>query len=73
MALRSHKLYVAIDSGVAEVDGRTCTFSAGKTRIPAGHLLLRKNAVFFEPLEHRDREEERNTLPSEPAAVVDGL
>jgi hypothetical protein len=44
MALRTSKLYIAVDSGVAEVDGRTYTFTAGVTRIPGGHPLLRKNS-----------------------------
>jgi len=75
-------IYVAIESGSAEVEGRPFTFIRGVTRIRYGHPALRQIGQFFKPVEenvHYDVErataapgEKREVavvpiVPSEPA------
>lgn len=42
-------VYIATQSGVAEIDGETCVFVRGKTRVRAGHALLLAVPDYFEP------------------------
>jgi hypothetical protein len=42
-------IYVATESGSAEVDGENMTFVKGVTRVRAGHRLLEQLPAFFEP------------------------
>jgi hypothetical protein len=54
MAARASKngdVYIAKESGSAEVDGRTLTFTKGITRVRAGHPLLKGREGLFEPVD----------------------
>jgi hypothetical protein len=42
-------VFVATTSGVCQMDGVEYTFFAGKTRVRAGHPLLRARRDYFEP------------------------
>lgn len=53
------QVYVAKESGSAEVDGDVITFVKGQTRIRAGHAILKQLPNFFEPAdEHLNYEVE---------------
>lgn len=55
-------IYVAIESGFAEVKGQLYQFTKGVTRVRAGHPLLKDHGVFFEPVdEHVTYEVEQAT------------
>ena len=70
-------IYVAKESGSAEVEGKPFTFVRGVTRIRAGHPALRQLGQFFKPVEenvHYDIEqatsapgEKRGDKPVKPA------
>jgi hypothetical protein len=53
MAARTNKpdVYVARESGSAEVDGQVLTFVRGITRVRAGHSLLKGREHLFEPID----------------------
>jgi hypothetical protein len=58
-AKSSPQVYVATESGSADVDGDTITFVKGQTRIRAGHAILSQLPNFFEPAdEHLNYEVE---------------
>ena len=73
-------IYVAIESGSAEVEGKPFTFIRGVTRIRYGHPALRQIGQFFKPVEenvHYDVERataapgekrEAAVVPPEPVA-----
>jgi hypothetical protein len=44
-------VYVARDSGSAEVNGEVLTFTKGVTRVRAGHPLLKGRESLFEPID----------------------
>ncbi len=44
-------VYVANESGSAEVDGETLTFTKGVTRVRVGHPLLKGREHLFDPIE----------------------
>ena len=44
-------VYIATESGAAEVDGQPFTFVRGVTRVRAGHPVLRQLGAFFRPVE----------------------
>ena len=43
------QVFVATESGSAEVDGETMTFVKGVTRVRKGNRLLEQLPAFFEP------------------------
>jgi hypothetical protein len=45
------EIYVAIESGVAEIKGQVYPFTKGVTRVRKGHPLLKDHGVFFQPVE----------------------
>jgi hypothetical protein len=50
-APKRDEVFIAKDSGCAEVDGEIVTFTKGKTKIRSGHGLLRQMPDSFEPVE----------------------
>jgi hypothetical protein len=62
MAKSKGGVYVAIESGSAEVKGQLYSFIKGVTRVRDGHPLLKDHGVFFEPVdEHVHYEVEQAT------------
>lgn len=53
MAAKANKsdVYVAKESGSAEVNGETLTFTRGITRVRAGHPLLKGRESLFAPVD----------------------
>lgn len=51
MAANKTDIYVAKESGSADVKGETYVFHKGITRVRAGHPLLKANPQYFEPIE----------------------
>jgi hypothetical protein len=54
MAARANNkgdVYVARESGSAEVDGKVLTFTKGMTRVRAGHPLLKGREHLFDPID----------------------
>jgi hypothetical protein len=50
---RAASIYIAKESGFVEVDGQTLPFTKGVTLVRAGHPILDKAGMFFEPVSGR--------------------
>ena len=59
------ELYVARSSGVIKVKGETITYLAGRTRVRAGHPLLKARPDAFVPLEANYDVEQATAAPGE--------
>lgn len=66
------QVYVATESGSAEVDGEVLTFVKGVTRVRRGHRLLSQLPAFFEAADESlsYEVEDASATPGEPRAAV---
>lgn len=58
-------IYVARSSGVLKVDGKVHTYYAGRTRVRAGHPLLKAIPDRFEPMKLDYDIEQATAAPGE--------
>lgn len=59
--------FIAVQSGVAEIDGLPYVFVKDRTLVEAGHPLLEQCPAFFEPVatQHHYRVEQATAAPGE--------
>lgn len=59
------RIYVARESGVAEIAGESCPFTVGVTRVREGHPLLDVAPASFEPISVHYDVEQATAVPGE--------